>query len=162
MNSASQKSKVRGSSFAKLLTLNPLKGQFRSWARKRAHGLNTFCCSLPTDLAVALLGGAEARQCRSGQPYCYPTPYLPFFPSLFLLSEFPALSQSAPEVLFIFFLKSSVSNLSHRWLFQAKAGIANGPAPACPPSGDLKNVNTCCQPTSSKPTQNFSSAEAGA
>ena len=162
MNSASQKSRVRGSSFAKLLTLTPLEGQFRSWVRRRARGLNTFCCSLPTELAVALLGGPEARQCCSGQPYRYPTPYLPFFPSLFLLNDFPTLSQSAPEMLFIFFKKSSVSNFSHRWLFQAKAGIANGPAPACPPSGDLKNVNTCYQPTSSKPTQNFSSAEAGA
>ena len=104
MNSASQKTRVRGSSFAKLLTLNPLEGQLRSWVRRRARGLNTFCCSLPTELAVALLGGPEARQCCSGQPYCYPTPYLPFFPSLFLLNEFPTLSQSAPEMLFIFFL----------------------------------------------------------
>ena len=85
------------------LTLNPLEGQFRSWVRRRARGLNTFCCSLPTELAVALLGGPEARQCCSGQPYCYPTPYLPFFPSLFLLNDFPTLSQSAPEMLFIFF-----------------------------------------------------------
>ena len=60
---------------------------------------------------------------------------------------------SPRNALYIFFLKSSVSNLSHRWLFQAKAGIANGPAPACPPSCDLKNVNTCRQPTSSKPAE---------
>lgn len=56
----------------------------------------------------------------------------------------------------------TISMSSYRWLVQGMAGTGNGPTPSRLPSRDLKKVNTCRQPTPSKPTKNFSSTEAGA
>lgn len=55
-----------------------------------------------------------------------------------------------------------VSMSSHTWLFQGMAETGNGLAPSCLPTCDLENITTCYQPAPSKPTENFSSAEAGA